>query len=82
MTRVCKCGCEASLDGMRANALYHSNACRMRAIRAQNANGTRTRRPSRNGKGVRIYIAPGDTVDTIVAKGIAAMERELARRGA
>jgi hypothetical protein len=35
--RICACGCRASLDGRRANALYFDGACRVRAHRARRA---------------------------------------------
>lgn len=60
--RFCACNCGASLAGMRANAVYASPACRMRARRAAVANKTRTRRKSRDGKGARVYLTFGEIV--------------------
>jgi hypothetical protein len=36
-TRICACGCGASLDGRRANAFYADGRCRVRAHRARKA---------------------------------------------
>jgi len=66
-TRICACKCGASLDGMRADALYANEACRKRHERASSADKARTRRPSRNGKGARLYI----TADELVLVGLA-----------
>lgn len=60
--RRCACNCGASLAGMRAGAVYASPACRMRARRAADANKTRTRRKSRDGKGTRVYLTFGEIV--------------------
>lgn len=54
--RFCGCGCGASLAGMRADALYRSEACSKRAKRARSTDKARTRRPSRNGRGTRLYV--------------------------
>lgn len=75
MSRFCKCGCGESLDGLRVDALYHSPACRMRAKRAASPNKGRTRRPSRDGKGVKIYVAPTDHVYEVWQKVKAARDR-------
>lgn len=75
MSRFCKCGCGASLDGLRADALYHSDACRKRAKRTPSPDKARKRRQSRDGRGVRIYIAPEDTNLTIDLKVAAARRR-------
>lgn len=48
---------------MRANAIYHSPACRMRARRAENAHKTRTRRQSRDGYGTRVYLTSDEICD-------------------
>jgi hypothetical protein len=66
---------------MRKDAKWYSNACRMAHSRGESPNAKRTRRANRDGNGVRIYVAPGDTIDDLVRKANAAMERELARRG-
>src|SRR5918995_4663870 len=52
--------CGASLAGMRADARWASPACRMRVKRGASPNEARTRRPSRDGRGVRLYIRPED----------------------
>jgi hypothetical protein len=58
--RTCECGCGASLAEMRSDALFRSRACAMRAKRAASANKGRTRRPSRDGRGVRVYLTAED----------------------
>lgn len=63
--RSCACGCGDSLAGMRTDALYRSEACRKRHERSESADKARTRRPSRNGLGVRLYI----TADELVLLG-------------
>jgi hypothetical protein len=40
--RVCHCGCERPLDGMRADARWASDACRKRARRANSPDQGRT----------------------------------------
>lgn len=45
MTRICGCGCGASLAGMRADAAYHSEACKKRAERARSRDRAGTERP-------------------------------------
>jgi hypothetical protein len=40
--RVCACGCAASLDGLRADAVYASEACSKRARRAASPDKART----------------------------------------
>ena len=42
--RSCRCGCQRSLDGRRANARYFDDACRTKALRARKAS-TPTRTP-------------------------------------
>lgn len=78
--RICKCGCGASLAGMRADAEYLSRAHAMSAKRAASANKARTRRASRDGKGVRVYIAPNDSIIEIADKVVAARGRQTMRR--
>lgn len=56
MKRVCACGCGADLSLSRADAVYASPACRMRVQRADSAHKERTRLPSREGKGTRLYV--------------------------
>lgn len=56
LTRLCACGCGASLGGMRVDAVYAGEACRKRRERAERADKARTRRSSRNGRGTRLYI--------------------------
>lgn len=54
--KMCRCGCGASLAGMRSDAEWRTPACRMRAQRAASTHKARTRLPSRDGKGIRIYL--------------------------
>jgi hypothetical protein len=75
VTRFCKCDCGTSLDNLRADALYASDACRKRAKRTQSADKDRKRRQSRDGNGVRIYVSPDDDLIAIVRKAQAARAR-------
>jgi len=83
--RLCACNCGASLAGMRSNAVYASPACRMRARRAADANKTRTRRRTRDGRGARVYLTFGEIVHLEQVRGRAelpktpAAERLLAK---
>lgn len=52
--------CGASLAHMRADALWCGDACRKAAQRSGRPDKGRTRRPSRNGRGVRVYLTPED----------------------
>lgn len=78
MTRKCKCGCGASLDGMRRDAKWASESCRQNFLRGLSPFKACSRRPSRDGNGVRIYVAPSDTTDRIMEKIAAARERVAA----
>lgn len=61
--RVCRCGCGASLAGLRSDAIYHSEACKKRAQRAKRRDKGGTRRPSRDGNGVRLYLTVAEARD-------------------
>lgn len=56
---------------MRADAVWYSDACRKRGPAPSSPEIARNRRPSRNGKGVRVYFAPGDTKDSLWRKAMA-----------
>lgn len=56
MTRLCACGCGASLEAMRRDAVFASGACRTRARWAHSAHKAVTRRPSRDGTGAKLYL--------------------------
>lgn len=49
MTRVCACGCGASLAGMRADALWSTDACRKRGYAPPSAEKGRNRHGPRGG---------------------------------
>jgi hypothetical protein len=70
---VCPCGCGADLSKMRAGALYHSEACRKRLERSQNADITRTGIRSGNVRSVEEAAALHDTYK-------AEWERRILRR--
>jgi hypothetical protein len=58
--RFCACNCGASLLETRADAVYASDACRKRHLRAASADKARTRRrrQTKKGKGGRLYLVP------------------------
>lgn len=51
MTRVCACNCGASLAGLRADAVYASEACSKRARRAASPDKARTGQPLKEVRG-------------------------------
>jgi len=57
--RTCR-HCGRSLAHLRADAVWCSDTCRKAARRAARADRARTRRASRNGRGVRVYLTPED----------------------
>jgi hypothetical protein len=59
MSRVCACGCEASLVGLRSDAVWASDACRKRAQRAASPDKARTR----NGHGDAIHVRIGPCLE-------------------
>jgi hypothetical protein len=60
--RICACGCGDPLYGMRADAVYRSEACKKRAQRARSGDKAGTRRPSRDGNGTKVYLTFGELV--------------------
>jgi hypothetical protein len=79
--------CGASLDGRRRDARYCSDRCRYESWAKKHPqrlstasvepgppsrNGTSHRRPSRDGRGVRVYVSPEDDGDLILEKVAAA----------
>lgn len=45
--RLCKCGCGESLAGMRVDAVYYTDSCRMRAKRVRSPNRERVKNRAR-----------------------------------
>ena len=81
--------CGASLIGKRRDARYCSDHCRYESWASKHpqrlstasvepqpraSNGTALRRPSRDGRGVRLYVLPEDDEAEILAKVRAARE--------
>ena len=68
--RLCACNCGESLADLRADAKYHSEACKKRAERARRRDkaGTRRRSRRRTDRGTRIYL---------VSKELQAVARDL-----
>ena len=67
--KKCRCGCGASLAGMRADAQWASRACAMRAKRSASANKARTaRRRVKDGRGVKLYLLP-EELDSLLLNG-------------
>lgn len=60
--RICACGCGDLLYGMRADAVYRSEACKKRAQRSNSGDKAGTRRPSRDGNGTKVYLTFGELV--------------------
>jgi hypothetical protein len=58
--RLCACGCGASLAGLRSDAVYVSEAHAKAHRRRDSADKARTRRPSREGKGAKVYLTPAE----------------------
>lgn len=86
--RVCEWkGCRASLELRRSDARFCSNLCRQRAWQAKHPeagyrpvrNGSR--RTSRDGSGVRIYITTADDRASVLRKWQEALERIEERQG-
>ncbi len=61
--RKCRCGCGAFLDDMRVDAVWATEACRQRAQRRPSAYKGRTRRATRDGAGIRLYLTRQDFRD-------------------
>jgi hypothetical protein len=61
--KECACGCGTSLANLRVDAKYASYACSQRAKRrrmARRPDKGQTRRLSRDGRGVRLYLTEHD----------------------
>jgi hypothetical protein len=76
--RLCGCGCKRSLEGRRSDCLYHDDHCRFRVWSREHPQRLATasvkpqtsssngRRPSRDGKGARLYLTPDDLQDLML----------------
>jgi hypothetical protein len=84
------CGyCGASLEGRRARTLYCCDAHRLAAWRGRTAGTTPetpgngysalSRRPSRDGRGVRVYVLPEESDAAVLAKVEAARSGKVTR---
>lgn len=61
MERVCACGCEASIEQLRPNAIYASDACKSRAWRRKSGYRVRGHRkprqtPEKRRPGITVYF--------------------------
>jgi hypothetical protein len=67
---TCRCLCGASLDGMRADALYASEACRKRADRAASADKGRTEHPLGEARAAQEASELKDHYSQVIYQGI------------
>ena len=64
MERICPCGCGASMGGLRADAVYASEACSKRARRAASPDKGRTGRKTDTDKLVELLLQNPNGVHT------------------
>lgn len=90
--RVCQReGCAADISALRADALYCSESCGKAARRAGSPDKGRTRRKSRDGHGVYVYLTADELICLAVLEGapediaqplVSKLGRALGRAGA
>jgi hypothetical protein len=88
LERFCRCGCGASLEGMRESAVYASASCRTRAWKAREGiTGYRAVKASQNARASGLQVSYRKAVEALAdfvavegidrAKAIAEAERIL-----